>query len=99
MRVRLPKEARRLARSALKVRAELPPSRRYGTPAGVGMAAAIARGDTVDAARVYGFLSRFRPAYQLAVRSKRRSPRTSKVVGAYMLWGGEPAYRYLSERV
>lgn len=99
MRVRLPKEARRLARSALKVRAELPPSRRYGTPSGVGMAVAISRGDTVDAQRVFGFLSRFRPAYQLALKQKRKSPRTSKVVGAYMLWGGEPAYRYLAGRL
>ena len=98
-RVRLGREAARLAQRALDARGGLPLSRRYGTPAGLAQARRIARGEPVDAARTRAFLARFRPAYQLAMRSKRRSPRTSKVVGAYMLWGGEPAYRYLAKRV
>ena len=99
MKVRLPKEARRLARAALRVRPQLPPSRRYGTPIGLGIAAAIGRGDAVDGARVLSFLQRARPAYQLALKKGTRSPRTSRAVGAYYLWGGEPARRYLERLI
>ena len=59
-RVRLGREAARLAQRALDARGGLPPSRRYGTPAGLAQARRIARGEPVDAARTRAFLARFR---------------------------------------
>ncbi len=94
-RVKLPAAARRLARSALEVRTELHPDLKFGTETGVYVARRIAASETVDGDRVLGFLERWRPAYQSELRAGRSSPRKSKTVGAYFLWGGAPALAHL----
>ena len=97
-RVKLPAAARRLARSALKVRADLRPDDKFGTEAGVYTARRIAASETVDGDRVLAFLERWRQAYQRELRRGRSSPRSSKTVGAYFLWGGNPALVFLRRK-
>ena len=94
-RVRLGREAARLAQRALDARGRLPPSRRYGTTAGLAQARRIARDEPVDAARTRAFLARFRPIYLREYRKGHRSPETSKAIGAWWLWGGSPAWSKL----
>ena len=98
-RVRPPKEARRLARSSLRARLGLPPDLKYSTRAGLYVAKRISTGETVDGDAVYRFLVRWEPAYQRELRAGRKSPRTSKVVGAYYLWGGPPMLAYLRRKM
>ncbi len=94
-RVRLGREAARLAQRALDVRGGLPASRRYDTPAGLAQARRIARGEAVDASRTRAFLARSRPIYLREYRKGHRSPETSKAIGAWWLWGGSPAWAKL----
>ena len=97
-RVKLPAAARRLARSALKVRADLRPDDKFGTEAGVYTARRIAASETVDGDRVLAFLERWRQAYQRELQRGRSSPRSSKTVGAFFLWGGYPALVFLRRK-
>ena len=56
-----PDYIRKVAKKALEVRAELPPSRRAGTPVGIARAAQLARGDNVSVStllRMRSYLSR-----------------------------------------
>lgn len=94
-RVKLPASARKLARAALRVRADLRPSDKFGTDAGVYTARRIAASETVDGDRVLAFLERWNAAYMRELREGRSSPRSSKTVGAYFLWGGNAARAYL----
>ena len=98
-RVRPPKEARRLARSALRTRADLPKSEKFSTPAGLYAGKRISTGETVDGDAVYRFLTRWEAAYQRELRAGRKSPRSSKIVGAYYLWGGPPMLAYLRRKM
>ena len=95
MRVVLGKGAANAAARALRVRKTLPPSRQYGTAVGLSQARKISQGKPIDAKRTYSFLSRAYPAYRDAVR-RGLSPETSKAIGAFLLWGGMPAYNQLS---
>ena len=90
--MRLGARAARKAREALKIRQGLPASKRYGTPAGLAQARKIAQNQPIDPVRTAGFLRRFRPIYLAAYRDGHRSPRTSKAIGAWDLWGGSPAW-------
>lgn len=98
MRVILPKTAAAAAARALRVRKTLPPSRQYGTAVGLSQARKISRGQPIDAKRTYSFLSRAYPAYRDAMR-RGLGPETSKAIGAFLLWGGMPAYNSLSRRL
>lgn len=93
-RVVLPQQAAKAAERALKIRKTLPASRQYGTPAGLSQARKIAASREVDAARTWSFLSRAQPA-SVAARIAGKTARESKAIGAYDLWGGAAAYRYL----
>jgi len=90
--VRLGRAAAKKAKKALEIRASLPVSQRFGTPAGLAQARKIAKNEPIDPVRTSAFLRRFRPIYLKAYRSGHRSPKTSKAIGAWDLWGGTPAH-------
>jgi len=92
VRIRLGREAAKKAAEALKIRASLPKSRKFGTPAGIRQARRIAKNEPVDLERTRSFLRRFRPIYLAAYRAGHRTPANSKAIGAWDLWGGNPAF-------
>ncbi len=97
-----PKEARKIAREALQVRASLPPSRRGGLDkskaaslgiySGVKQAEDIAAGKPIEAMRVHRFFSRFKGTIEDAEFAG-RSMANSKMLQAAALWGGFPMWQ------
>lgn len=81
------KKMQQTARSVLKSRAELPKSRRAGTPVGLARANQFAKGETVSletVKRTYSYLSRALPV-------ARKAGPNSKAAQAVKLWGGAEA--------
>jgi len=102
-----PKGAQRRAARALKIRAELPASRRAGlTPAaaaragirsGVTQAKRIAAGQAMDVRPIRRFFSRFAGIVDRA-RAQGHSAHTSKAILAWDLWGGDEMARAVFRR-
>jgi hypothetical protein len=96
----LSEDAAAVAQAALKIRMALPKSRRaglkpheakaQGITSGVEQAQRIAERRPVDVGQVRRFFARFRGQYLQAV-AKGLGPEDSKVIQAWMLWGGDPA--------
>ena len=87
--VRPPAAARRVARAILKLRKDLPPSRRGGTEAGLARARSIAAGELQPAREISGWFARHGGYIEDAV-AMGKTPETSKALQAQMLWGGWP---------
>ena len=96
-RVKLPAAARRLARAALRARADKRADEKFGAAHSVYAARRISASETVDGDQVLGFLTMTLPKYQKELARGRRSPSSSDIVGVFFLWGGEPARVYLEK--
>jgi len=96
-----PDYIRKVAKKALEVRAELPPSRRAGTPVGIARAAQLARGDNVSVStllRMRSYLSRAKENYQRA-KARGLTREDSKAIQAYELWGGPRALAWVNSEL
>jgi hypothetical protein len=92
-----PKEVQAAARKALEVRAELPPSRKAGTPVGIARANQLANGENVSEntlLRMWSYLSRAKADYD-AAKAKGLDLESSKAIQAYYLWGGPAALAWV----
>ena len=92
----MPKKARETARRALSVLES--GANQFGTHAGISMAVAISAGRRVDCRKV----SQFFPRWERRYRDERRrghTAKTSAIVGAWELWGGDSARRFALARV
>ena len=96
-RVKLPAAARRLARAALRARADQRAADKFGAAHSVYVARRIAGSETVDGDQALSFLTMTLPKYQKELARGRRSPSSSDIVGVFFLWGGEPARVYLEK--
>lgn len=96
-----PDYIRKVAKNALEVRAELPPSRRAGTPVGIARAAQLANGDNVSIStllRMRSYLSRAKENYQRA-KAQGKNRENSKAILAYELWGGPRAMAWVNSEL
>jgi len=97
---------KREAQRGLDARAAAPRSRKggldrgqaaaAGITSGVEQAKRIVRGEWMDAPQMYRFFARFKGTYERAVAqdpSVLDHPERSKIVQAWLLWGGDPGYR------
>ena len=97
---------KRAAQRGLDARAAAPRSRKggldrgeaakTGITSGVEQARRIVRGEWMDAPQMYRFFARFRGTYERAIArdpSVLDHPERSKIVQAWLLWGGDPGYR------
>jgi len=92
----MPKKARKAARRALDVLFSR--ENKFGTPAGVAMAMSISAGRRVDCRKVLQFFPRWESRYR-AAKKQGHDARTSAVVGAWELWGGDAARKFAAQRV
>lgn len=81
-----PEAARREAAIALRVRAELPPSQRGGTPIGIARAVQLRDGRAVSLDTARRMLAFFQRNARFEFADK-----PSKAWQAWRLWGGTPA--------
>lgn len=92
----MPKKARENARRALAVLDS--GVNQFGTDAGISMAEAISAGRRVDCRKVSQFFPRWERKYR-AERRMGHTAKTSAIVGAWELWGGDSARRFALARV
>lgn len=103
-----PKAAQRIAARMLEDRETLPISKRGGLEAdqalalgitsGVSQARRIASNKKVDAYQVLRFFKRFENRF-LEALADGKNWRTSKVIQAWELWGGDPMFAHVSRLV
>lgn len=89
------------AKRALEARANVPPSRKAGTPVGIARANQLANGDNLSRntlIRMRSYLERAKPAYQDA-RAKGLDLETSKAIQSYYLWGGPRALAWVNSEL
>ena len=82
-----PAAARAAARRVLKVRKDLPPSKRAGTAAGLARARSIARGDLQPAREIADWFARHNDSI-VDAKLRGATVKTSKALQAADLWGG-----------
>ena len=91
---RPPADVARIARRALEIRAQQPPSKRAGTPVGVRRAAQLANREPVSVETLKRMISFFaRHERSSGSAAARRNP-TSKAAQAWGLWGGNAGRRW-----
>lgn len=96
-----PNNVRQLARRALEVRAELPPSKRAGTPVGIARAKQLANGDNLSndtLKRIKSFIARHKPNYERA-RRQGKDITDGGVILAMALWGYPGITGWLNENL
>ena len=96
-----PTNIRKLARKALETRAELPPSKRAGTPVGVARAKQLANGDNLSQStlkRMRSFIARHKPNYEKA-RQQGKTMKDGGVILAMALWGYPGATTWLNDNI
>ncbi len=92
-----PKEVQAAARKALEVRAELPPSRKAGTPVGIARANQLANGENISEdtlLRMWSYLRRTDEEYKRA-KAQGKDITNSKQILATYLWGGPAALAWV----
>ena len=96
-----PNNVRKLARRALEVRSELPPSKRAGTPVGIARAKQLANGDNLSnntLKRIKSFIARHKPNYERA-RQQGKDITDGGVILAMALWGYPGITGWLNENL
>jgi hypothetical protein len=96
-----PDYIRNVAKRVLEVRAELPPSRRAGTPVGIARANQLANGDNISVQtllRMRSYLSRAKQNYTEA-KNRGLTRKDSKAIQAYELWGGPRALAWVNSEL
>ena len=96
-----PNNVRKLARRALEVRSELPPSKRAGTPVGIARAKQLANGDNLSQStlkRMKSFIARHKPNYERA-RKQGKSMKDGGVILAMALWGYPGVSTWLNSNI
>lgn len=89
------------AKRALEARANVPPSRKAGTPVGIARANQLVNGDNLSRntlVRMRSYLERAKPAYEEA-RAKGLDMEESKAIMAYYLWGGPRALAWVNQEL
>ena len=96
-----PDNVKRLAKRALEVRAELPPSKRAGTPVGIARARQLANGDNLSndtLKRIRSFIARHKPNYTRA-RAQGKDMTDGGVILAMALWGYPGISSWLEQNI
>ena len=96
-----PDNVRKLARRALEVRSELPPSKRAGTPVGIARAKQLANGENLSndtMKRMRSFIARHKPNYERA-RQQGKDMTDGGVILAMALWGYPGVSSWLDAKI
>lgn len=96
-----PDNVRKLARRALEVRSELPPSKRAGTPVGIARAKQLANGENLSndtMKRMRSFIARHKPNYERA-RQQGKTMADGGVILAMALWGYPGVSSWLDAKI
>ncbi len=96
-----PKSAQNIAKKALKIRKELPKSKRAGTPVGVARAGQLANADNLSLdtlKRIKSFIARHEPNYRRAV-AQGKSMADGGVILAMALWGYPGIKSWVDEQI
>ena len=96
-----PDYIRDAAKRALEARANVPPSRKAGTPIGLARANQLANGVNLSEntlRRMRSYLERAKQNYEDA-RAQGLDLETSKAIQAYYLWGGPRALAWVNSQL
>ena len=96
-----PDYIRDAAKRALEARANVPPSRKAGTPVGLARANQLANGVNLSEntlRRMRSYLERAKQNYEDA-RAQGLDLETSKAIQAYYLWGGPRALTWVNSQL
>lgn len=96
-----PDYIRDAAKRALEARANVPPSRKAGTPVGLARANQLANGVNLSEntlRRMRSYLERAKQNYEDA-RAQGLDLETSKAIQAYYLWGGPRALAWVNSQL
>tara|TARA_R110000824_G_scaffold150412_1_gene320997 strand:- start:29 stop:346 length:318 start_codon:yes stop_codon:yes gene_type:complete len=89
-----PQRVQEVAKSALKRRRDIAPSKRGGTAVGIARARDLSLGKNITLNTIRRMISFFARHNTVAERRNRRNDRNSRAAIAWDLWGGNPGRKW-----